>query len=97
MDPTVPGLPAEVGVECPSCGWVALMPVGELARCPTCGGTAGVTWAEGATPDVPVASLTCPCGVVQQGRIGCASSRHCRSKVPMDVSWMLGWQPWPAR
>jgi uncharacterized Zn finger protein len=60
--PTVPGLPAEVGLECPRCGWVVARAVSDVADCAACGRAATVTWAEAATPDDPSATWTCECG-----------------------------------
>lgn len=61
LAPTVPGLEAHVGVSCDGCGWCALMELAQLVRCPDCGGRPGATWADGATPEMPQAALTCAC------------------------------------
>lgn len=95
LAPVVVGLPAEVGVECPRCGWVALMDVGQLHACMTCGGTAGVTWAADATPELPVATHACSCGEVATFTLRTVPPSL--PAPPHALDWMLGVRPWPRR
>lgn len=59
--PTVPGLAAKCGVECPACGWYEIVGIGELRACPTCA-TRTVLWAPDATPSEPAVRWDCDCG-----------------------------------
>lgn len=67
--PTVIGMVAEIGIECPTCRWVVVEPLRELVRCPDCGARASVVWAPEATPTSPVARLVCSCGTSLSLRI----------------------------
>jgi hypothetical protein len=60
--PAVPGFSAEVGIECAACGWFSVEDLTRLVPCSACGTRATVTWADGATPAVPLARWACTCG-----------------------------------
>jgi len=59
--PTVAGIAAEVGVGCQWCGTFHVLALRDLVPC-RCGELVTVTWAEGATPEHPVATWACSCG-----------------------------------
>ena len=80
LSPTAAGLPARVGIEC-RCG-VGAITLASVASC-SCGATASVVWAEGATPTHPVAEWRCDaCGARQTREIRSGQDPTCPMPTP---------------